>query len=217
MTLKRWRFTVTVHWIITSFKEKGARTSFPWTINNLLRFKYLWYELMISTQWLRLHAKAEPVLSRISATLFWHAWTETYCTLKSHFHECLLLPWGIVICAVPTLGKMACLWVVLEAHKSAWSSQELKLKLVTAIQSMHATNQAFRGNRNHFKNYSLWEDHVMCRLTWIHGCLARNSSHLKGLLAEKYANSLPFSQPEGEALLMPIVRRIFSSNVLHWI
>lgn len=149
---------------------------------------------MIITQCLRLHHRGRTCAFKGFCSIFLTCLDKgllhTYSHISMNVYSFL---WGTVSCAVPISGTMACLWVVLEAQKSAWSLQELKLKLVPANQSMGATSQAFRGNQNHFENYCLWGDRVTCRLTWIYQYLARNSNHLKGLLAKDYANDLPCS------------------------
>lgn len=149
---------------------------------------------MISTQWLRLHCRGRTCAFKDFCSVVLACLDKgslhTYSHISMNAYSVL---WHTVSCAVPISGTMACLWVVLKAQKSAWGLQKLKLKIVPAIQSTGAINQPFRGNQNHSENDDLWEDHVMCRLTWIYWCLARNSSHLKGSLAKQYANDLPCS------------------------
>lgn len=149
---------------------------------------------MISTQCLRLHRRGRTCAFKdfCSVVLACLNKGSLYTYTHISMNVCSFL-WGTISCAVPISGTMACLWVVLEAQQSAQSLQELKLKIIPANQSTGATSQAFRGNQNHFENDDLWGDEVMCRLTWIYQWLARNSSHLKGLLAKVYANDLPCS------------------------
>lgn len=95
MTLRRWRFTVTEHWIITSFEGKRARMSFPWTINKLTRFKYLlvWADDQHSvseTPPQRQNLCIQGFLQRCSCMPEQRLIVHLY----PHFHECLLLPLG---------------------------------------------------------------------------------------------------------------------------
>lgn len=162
---------------------------------------------MISMQELRLHCRGRTCAFKESCSivLMWlcKGLLRTYghFSLYSHFslntHSFLQ---STVSCAVPVSSMMACLWVVLEAQWSAWSLQELKLKIAPANQSMGATGQAFRHNQKHFKNYDLWGDLVMWRLTWIYCCSARNPSLLKDFLENQCASELPCSQTEGNEL-----------------
>lgn len=141
------------------FRKKKSKNKF--SLHNKKNFQgsnTFWYELMISTQWLRLHCGGRTCAFKDFCSIVLACLDKGSLHTYSHISvNASSFLWGTVSCAVPILGTMACLWVVLEAHKAPWSLQELKLKIVPAIQSMGATSQAFRGNQNHLKMMTFGE------------------------------------------------------------
>lgn len=111
MTLKRWKFTVTEHLIVTSFEGKRARTRFLFAINKLRRFKYLsvWAGdqilLLLLSVWGSI-AETELANSRISAAMLSHAQSKAHCTLTVTF------PWT----PTPSFGVLS----AVQSQFQAW-------------------------------------------------------------------------------------------------